>query len=87
VHCDTSGNPALIDPAVYWGWPEAELAMTKLFGGFEREFYESYESCSNISNDWYSRAPLYNLYHLLNHLILFGGNYLMQIRESIKKFV
>ena len=87
LHCDSNGNPVLVDPAVYWGWPEAELSMTKLFGGFEREFYESYESCSIISNDWYSRAPLYNLYHLLNHLILFGGNYLMQIRASIKKFV
>lgn len=87
VHCDRNGNPALVDPAVYWGWAEADLAMTKLFGGFDQQFYESYESCSNIDNDWQKRAPIYNLYHLLNHLILFGSSYLLQIRTNIKKFL
>ena len=87
VHCDHNGNPVILDPAVYWGWAEAELAMTELFGGFDQQFYESYEYCSNIDGNWKERAPIYNLYHLLNHLILFGDSYLPQIRTNIRKFL
>ena len=86
VHCDRDGNPCLVDPATYWGWAEADLAMTELFGNFNREFYESYESVSDIEKDWRERSPLYNLYHLLNHLILFGPSYLGNIRSVIKRF-
>lgn len=86
VHCDRYGNPCLVDPATYWGWAEADLAMTELFGNFNREFYESYESVSDIEKDWRERSPLYNLYHLLNHLILFGPSYLGNIRSVIKRF-
>lgn len=81
IHCCANGQPALIDPAVYWGWAEAELAMTTLFGGFDRKFYSSYEENSDIESDWRERAPLYNLYHLLNHLLLFGSSYLPQLRR------
>lgn len=87
VHCTAEGLPALIDPAAYWGWAEAELAMTLLFGGFEKAFYDSYEEASEIDNSWRERAPLYNLYHLLNHLVLFGSSYLEQIRSIYKRFV
>ncbi|MBQ14442.1 MAG: fructosamine kinase family protein [Gammaproteobacteria bacterium] len=87
IHCDNKGNPALIDPAAYWGWAEAELAMTLLFGGFGRDFYTSYEQASSIARDWRERAPLYNLYHLLNHLVLFGGSYLSQVRASVRQYV
>ena len=86
VHCDKNGRPCLVDPATYWGWAEAELAMTELFGSFNREFYESYESTSNIEKDWRERSPLYNLYHLLNHLILFGPSYLEQIKSVTGRF-
>jgi fructosamine-3-kinase len=86
VHCDAQGSPALIDPACYWGWAEAELAMTSLFGGFEPDFYTSYAECSGMDSDWPERAPLYNLYHLLNHLLLFGGSYLGSIRQICRRF-
>ena len=86
IHCAESGDVALIDPAVYWGWAEAELAMTDLFGGFSNQFYESYESNSNIAKDWRERIPLYNLYHLLNHLLLFGPSYLTPIRNITRKY-
>jgi fructosamine-3-kinase len=86
VHSDKQGLPALIDPACYWGWAEAELAMTALFGGFNQEFYRAYESASGISVDWRERAALYNLYHLLNHLILFGQSYHSQVSTIIKRF-
>jgi len=86
VHCDLKGQPALVDPACYWGWAEAELAMTTLFGEFPAEFYSSYEANYPIENDWRERAAIYNLYHLLNHLILFGESYLIQIKTAIKRF-
>ena len=83
IHSDKEGYPALIDPACYQGWAEAELAMTLLFGGFQREFYRAYEESSDIARDWRKRAPLYNLYHLLNHLVLFGAGYLRQVRSVL----
>ena len=86
IHCLDNGDPALIDPAAYWGWAEAELAMTDLFGGFSNQFYESYEGNSNIAKDWRERISLYNLYHLLNHLLLFGTRYLTPIRSITRKY-
>lgn len=65
IHCCEDGSPALIDPAAYWGWAEAELAMTQLFGGFSPLFYESYENNSGIDKDWQERAALYlSLIHI-----------------------
>lgn len=86
IHCCGDGQAALIDPATYWGWPEAELAMTLLFGGFSPEFYSSYAANSDLEEDWQQRAPLYNLYHLLNHLLLFGSRYLSQIQSISRRF-
>jgi len=86
IHCDEEGRPALIDPATYWGWAEAELAMTDLFGGFNNDFYGSYAEQTNLDTSWRERAPLYNLYHLLNHLLLFGGSYLGSIRTITHRF-
>lgn len=86
IHCDREGHPALIDPACYWGWAEAELAMTTLFGNFAPGFYRAYESAAGIARDWRERAGLYNLYHLLNHLLLFGGGYLAQVRSVLGRF-
>lgn len=86
IHSDKEGYPALIDPACYQGWAEAELAMTLLFGGFQPEFYRAYEESSDIARDWRKRAPLYNLYHLLNHLVLFGAGYLRQVRNVLDMY-
>ena len=83
---DQDGAPALVDPACYWGWAEAELAMTELFGGFSADFYAAYEAASACEKDWRDRAPLYNLYHLLNHLLLFGGSYRGQIAHICQRF-
>ena len=86
IHCDEHGGPALIDPATYWGWAEAELAMTRLFGGFGESFYASYAEHSGMASDWQQRSELYNLYHLLNHLLLFGSSYGAQIEAISRRF-
>ena len=86
IHCDTDGNPVLIDPACYWGWPEADLAMTSLFGGFNDEFYNSYIENRQLERGWRDRFPLYNLYHLLNHLNLFGSSYLHQVVSVLHRY-
>lgn len=86
IHTDSSGEPVLIDPAAYYGWPEADLAMTTLFGGFSDEFYASYLSVNPLESGWRERLPLYNLYHLLNHLNLFGGGYHSQVMAVAQRF-
>lgn len=86
VACTGSGGPALIDPAAHYGWHEAELAMTTLFGGFAPAFYDAYLESSGANRDWRERASLYNLYHLLNHLNLFGTGYLADVRDVLKRF-
>ena len=72
------GHVALIDPAVYYGHREADLAMTKLFGGFTAEFYEGYQSEFPLKEGYGYRENVYLLYHVLNHLNLFGTGYLAQ---------
>ena len=79
----TSAGPVLFDPAVYYGDREADLAMTELFGGFPREFYAAYEAAYPLERGYEHRKHLYNLYHLLNHLNLFGGGYLSQVRATL----
>lgn len=69
------GEPAVYDPAVYYGDREAELAMTELFGGFSADFYAAYRDAWPIDAGYRVRRDLYNLYHVLNHLNLFGGGY------------
>lgn len=66
----------LIDPAVYYGDPEADLAMTEMFGGFGKPFYQAYESVRPLSAHYGRKREIYNLYHFLNHYNLFGGAYL-----------
>ncbi|MBO4396518.1 MAG: fructosamine kinase family protein [Eubacterium sp.] len=74
------GRAWLIDPAVYVGHPEADLAMTELFGRFPERFYSAYSEVSPISPSYRERRDFYNLYHLLNHLNLFGASYLSSVR-------
>jgi fructosamine-3-kinase len=72
---DMQGNVCLIDPAVYYGHRETDLAMTKLFGGFPPPFYESYNESFPLPEGWQYREKIYMLYHVLNHLNLFGSGY------------
>ena len=73
-----AGEPVIFDPAVYYGAREADLAMTELFGGFGREFYAAYREAYPLDTGYAVRKTLYNLYHILNHLNLFGGGYYAQ---------
>jgi fructosamine-3-kinase len=83
---DQSGNPALIDPAAYYGWAEADLALTALFGGFPPEFYDAYVETRPLEDGWRARFPIYNLYHLLNHLLLFGRGYYGQVMQVLTTY-
>lgn len=82
---DDQGDPALIDPAVYYGWAEADLAMTALFGSFPETFYSAYQDVRPLEQGFRDRYPVYNLYHLLNHLNLFGGHYRGQVRRTLER--
>lgn len=72
------GTPVLFDPACYYGDRDADLAMTELFGGLPMDFYVAYRSAWPLAEGYEQRKMLYNLYHVLNHLNLFGGGYLRQ---------
>ncbi len=72
----SNGEPVMFDPAIYYGDRETDLAMTRLFGGFRAEFYDAYEAAWPLAPGSETRLPLYQLYHVLNHLNLFGGAYL-----------
>ena len=80
------GYAWLIDPAVYVGHAEADLAMTELFGGFAPAFYDAYREAGTVLPGYADRRELYNLYHLLNHLNLFGGSYFGAVIRTIKRF-
>ena len=80
------GQAVLIDPAVYYGHPEADLAMTELFGGFSPAFLESYAEVSPLRAGYRDRVDIYNLYHLLNHLNLFGGGYASPVRATVSRY-
>ncbi len=86
VLVDHNGEPCLIDPAVYYGLREAELAFTRLFGGFAEAFYQSYQEAMPINPGFAERIELYNLYPLLVHLNLFGSGYLPGIEKVLKKY-
>lgn len=86
IYCDEKGLPVLIDPACYWGWREADIAMTTLFGKLPTAFYETYNECFPMKPGWEDRLDLYNLYHLLNHLNMFGATYLDSVRRVIKVY-
>lgn len=72
---DPAGQPVIFDPATYFGDREAEIAMTELFGGFNSDFYAAYNAVWPLEPGYKVRKRLYNLYHVLNHLNLFGGSY------------
>ncbi len=80
------GYACLIDPAVYVGHAEADLAMTELFGGFSPAFYDAYKEVNEIAPGYSERREIYNLYHLLNHLNLFGGSYFGAVMRIVWRF-
>lgn len=82
---DESGTAVLIDPAVYYGHPEMDLAFTRMFGGFSDDFYEGYKSVSPIEHGFSDRIPIYNLYPLLVHVNLFGGHYITQAKQILER--
>ncbi|MFZ6010650.1 MAG: fructosamine kinase family protein [Bacteroidota bacterium] len=84
---DHDGKPCLIDPAVYFGCRETEIAMTQLFGGFGSEFLESYYETFPLLPQFEERLELYKLYPLLVHVNLFGLGYLPQVVSILKRFV
>src|SRR3989338_5318426 len=75
------GEPGIFDPAVYYGAREADLAMTELFGGFSAGFYAAYRESWPLDAGYAVRKTLYNLYHVLNHLNLFGGGHGVQAQQ------
>jgi fructosamine-3-kinase len=81
------GRPVIYDPAVYFGDREADLAMTELFGGFPPSFYDAYRGEYPIDPGYETRKMLYNLYHVLNHLNLFGGDYGAQAERMIAQLL
>ncbi|NVO01489.1 MAG: fructosamine kinase family protein [Bacteroidetes bacterium] len=83
---DNNGNPCIFDPAAYFGHREMDIAMTKLFGGFNQEFYNSYNGEFKLENGWEERIDICNLYPLLVHLNLFGQGYLTDILRILKRF-
>jgi protein-ribulosamine 3-kinase len=84
---DETGNACLIDPAVYYGHREADLAMAKLFGGFDNRFYSAYNEEYPLDNGYQYRENIYKLYHVLNHLNLFGTRYYQQALSLIKYYL
>ena len=84
---DERNLPVIFDPAVYYGDREADLAMTRLFGGFGPEFYAAYEAAWPLDPGAPVRVGLYNLYHVLNHLNLFGRGYLAQAMALLERLL
>jgi fructosamine-3-kinase len=82
--CAANGDPVLIDPAVYGGHREIDLAMMKLFGGFSARVFDAYREASPLAEGYEQRVPLYQLYPLLIHLALFGNSYAGQVQSAIR---
>lgn len=83
----SKGDAVIFDPAVYYGDRETDLAMTALFGGFSDDFYAAYHQEYPLPSGHETRKILYNLYHVLNHLNLFGGSYLRQAETMIDELL
>ena len=83
----TSKGPALIDPACYYADREMELGLMQLFGGFSHQIWEAYQDEFPLPEDWQKRISLYQLYHLLNHFLLFGGSYGRQALEIAREYL
>ena len=78
------GKGVIFDPASWWADNEVDIAMTKLFGGFSKEFYEEYHKVLPLKQGFEKRVIIYNFYHILNHANMFGGSYLNQVKNYVK---
>ena len=84
VGTEKNGKGVIFDPASWWADNEVDIAMTKLFGGFRKEFYEEYHRIFPLKNGFEKRIIIYNFYHILNHANMFGGGYLKQVKDYVK---
>ncbi|EAR08993.1 fructosamine kinase family protein [Reinekea blandensis] len=82
---DKQGRPVFFDPASYYGDRETDLALTELFGGFPAEFYQGYEAVWPLDAGYPRRRPWYQLYHILNHALIFGGAYLSDAQHRLER--
>ena len=80
-----TGDPALIDPATYYGHREADIAMTELFGGYDEMFYRAYKKAWPLEEGYETRREIYNLYHLINHLNHFGRSYASSVQKTLRR--
>jgi protein-ribulosamine 3-kinase len=83
---DETGAACIFDPAVYYGFREIDIAMTQLFGGFDPEFYDSYNEEFSLQKGWQQRSDIFNLYPLMVHVNLFGGGYITQLKQILRKY-
>lgn len=84
---DEHGLVCLIDPAVYYGHREMDIAFSTLFGAFDPDFYDTYNEIFPLEPQWQKRIDLWNIYPLLVHLLLFGSSYYGQLMYAVKKYV
>ena len=84
--CGENGQPVLVDPAVYYGNREIDLAFSKMFGGFDSSFYDHYQQTLALAEDFEKRIEIHNLYPLLVHANLFGGHYVEQTLRLLSRF-
>lgn len=82
----SSCDPAIFDPAVYFGHREMDIGMTKLFGGFDQRFYDVYNETYPLEKGWKKRLPVTQIYPLLVHAVLFGGHYIGSVKDILKTF-
>ncbi len=87
VGIEKSGKGVIFDPASWWADNEVDIAMTRLFGGFRKEFYEEYHKIFPIKEGLERRIIIYNFYHILNHANMFGGSYLNQVKNYVKEIM
>ena len=79
--------PCIFDPAVYFGLRETDLAMTELFGRLPQIFYDAYHEVFPLNPGYEERKDIYNLYHLLNHLNLFGDSYIAPVEKVVRRYI
>jgi fructosamine-3-kinase len=84
---DRAGRACLVDPAAYFGLRETDLAMSELFGRLPQSFYDAYFEAFPVNTNYLQRKDIFNIYHLLNHVNLFGGSYLSSVETALNHFL
>ncbi len=84
---NSKGVPYIFDPAVYFGHREVDLAMMHLFGGFDKQIFQSYNEVFPLETGWEERIDLFNLYPLFVHVNLFGGSYIPRLEQVLRKYL